>query len=172
MLQRKTLEMWVGLFVAAGLIALAVLAFRVGNLTFADISNGYQVRANFDNIGGLKVKSPVTMAGVRVGRVSAIGFDSDHYQAVVTMDLDGRYNRIPNDTSAAILTSGLLGEQYVGLEPGGAEEYLKNGDKLQITQSAVVLEKLIGQFLFGKASEGPGNNGGKPSTQAPAPLPK
>lgn len=177
MLQRKTLEMWVGLFVAAGLIALAVLAFRVGNLTFADISNGYQVRANFDNIGGLKVKSPVTMAGVRVGRVSGIGFDSDHYQAVVTMDLDGRYDRIPTDTSAAILTSGLLGEQYIGLEPGGAEDYLKNGDKLQVTQSAVVLEKLIGQFLFGKASEAPSGNGkpagnSKSAAPQPAPLPK
>jgi phospholipid/cholesterol/gamma-HCH transport system substrate-binding protein len=156
MVQRKTLELWVGMFVAAGLIGLGVLAFRVGNLTLADVSNAYEVKARFDNIGGLKVKSAVTMAGVRLGRVSAISFDEERYQAVVTMDIDGRYNRIPTDTSAAILTSGLLGEQYIGLEPGGAETYLKNGDTLQLTQSAVVLEKLIGQFLFSKASETPG----------------
>lgn len=170
MVQRKTLEMWVGLFVAAGIFALAVLAFKVGNLTMADVSNGYQVKADFDNIGGLKVKSQVAMAGVRIGRVSNIGFDNERYRAVVTMDIDGRY-RIPNDSSAAILTSGLLGEQYVGLEPGGADEYLKNGEKLQTTQSAVVLEKLIGQFLFSKASESPGTNN-KSAAPAPAPLPK
>lgn len=155
MVGRKTLELWVGLFVAAGLVALAVLAFRVGNLTLADVSNAYEVKARFDNIGGLKVKSAVTMAGVRIGRVSAISFDEERYQAVVTMDIDGRYNRIPTDTSAAILTSGLLGDQYIGLEPGGAEQYLKNGDTLQLTQSAVVLEKLISQFLFSKAAETP-----------------
>lgn len=167
MMQRKTLEVWVGLFVAAGLIALAVLAFRVGNLTVADVSNGYEVKARFDNIGGLKVKSAVTMAGVRVGRVSAIGFDSERYQAVVTMDIDGRYNRIPVDSSAAILTSGLLGEQYIGLEPGGSEQYLKNGDTLRYTQSAVVLEKLISQFLFSKAGEGSGGSGKPPAPAAP-----
>lgn len=168
MLQRKTLETWVGLFVAAGLLALAMLAFKVGNLTTADVVNGYQLIANFDNIGGLKVKSAVSMAGVRIGRVSNISFDNERYRAVVTMDIDGRYNRIPTDSSASILTSGLLGEQYVGLEPGGADEYLKRGDTLQTTQSAVVLEKLISQFLFSKASETPSNNG-KP---APAPLPR
>src|SRR5258706_4095200 len=124
MLQRKTLEMWVGLFVAAGLVALSVLAFRVGNLTFAGISNAYQVRASFDNIGGLKVKSAVTMAGVRVGRVAAIGFDNERYQAVVTMNLDGRYDRIPVDTIAAILTSGLLVEQYIRFGPRGSDTYL------------------------------------------------
>lgn len=167
MVRRKMLETWVGLFVAAGLIALAVLAFRVGNLTLADVSNGYTIKARFDNIGGLKVKSAVTMAGVRVGRVSAIGFDEDRYQAVVTMDIDGRYNRLPTDTSASILTSGLLGEQYVGLEPGGAEEYLKNGDTIRLTQSAVVLEKLIGQFLFNKAAETPGGDQSAPPGAPP-----
>ncbi|HEX9813300.1 MAG TPA: outer membrane lipid asymmetry maintenance protein MlaD, partial [Burkholderiales bacterium] len=155
MVQRKTLEIWVGLFVAAGIFAIAVLAFRVGNLTVADVSNGYPIMARFDNIGGLKVKSAVTMAGVRVGRVAAIGFDSERYQAVVTMNIDGRFDKIPTDTSAAIFTSGLLGEQYVGLEPGGSEEYMKAGDALRLTQSAVVLEKLIGQFLFSKAAETP-----------------
>lgn len=166
MVRRKTLELWVGVFVAAGLIALGMLAFRVGNLTLADVTDGYQVKARFDNIGGLKVKSPVTMAGVRIGRVSGITFDEQRYQAVVTMDIGGQYNRIPTDTSAAILTSGLLGEQYIGLEPGGAEEYLKSGDTLELTQSAVVLEKLIGQFLFNKASETPA------ADNQPAPLPK
>jgi phospholipid/cholesterol/gamma-HCH transport system substrate-binding protein len=161
MVQRKTLEIWVGLFVAAGIFAIVVLAFRVGNLTLADVSNGYPVMARFDNIGGLKVKSAVTMAGVRVGRVAAIGFDSERYQAVVTMTIDGRFDKIPTDTSAAILTSGLLGEQYIGLEPGGAEEFAKSGDTLQLTQSAVVLEKLIGQFLFSKAAETP--DGEKPA---------
>jgi phospholipid/cholesterol/gamma-HCH transport system substrate-binding protein len=152
---RKTLELWVGLFVAAGIVALAMLAFKVGNLGTVDVKDAYTIKARFDNIGGLKVKSPVTMAGVRIGRVSDITFDNGRYQAVVTMSVDGRYKKIPSDTSASILTSGLLGEQYVGLEPGGAEDYLKDGDTLQLTQSALVLEKMIGQFLFSQASQPP-----------------
>lgn len=175
MVRRKTLEIWVGLFVAAGIAALAMLAFKVGNLTTVDVANAYRIKASFDNIGGLKVKSPVTMAGVRIGRVSSISFDNDHYRAVVTMDIDGHYDKIPTDSSAAILTSGLLGEQYVGLEPGGADDYLKSGDTLRTTQSAVVLEKLISQFLFSKASEGetttPATNG-RPGASTPAPLPR
>ncbi len=153
MLSRKTLELWVGAFVAAGILALAMLAFKVGNLTAMDVVGGYKVKAYFDNIGGLKVKSPVTIAGVRIGRVSAISFDERKFQAVVTMDIDGRYNEIPEDSSASILTSGLLGEQYVSLEPGGSERALKDGDTVLLTQSALVLERLIGQFLFSKASE-------------------
>jgi len=140
-------EVWVGVFVAAGIAALAVLAFRVGNLTSADVGNAYQIKARFENVGSLKVKSPVTVAGVRIGRVAEIRFDPDSYQALVTMNIDGRYSKLPIDTSASILTSGLLGEQYVGLEPGGAEEYLRDGDRLKLTQSAVVLEKLIGRVL-------------------------
>ena len=124
MINRKSLEVWVGLFVAAGIFALGMLAFKVGNLTTADVVDGYRIRANFDNVGGLKVKAAVTMAGVRVGRVTGIGFDNKKYQAVVTMDIDGKFKIIPNDSSASILTSGLLGDQYIGLEPGGAEEYL------------------------------------------------
>ncbi len=154
-MNRKTLELWVGLFVAAGILALAMLAFKVGNLATADVRDAYTLKARFDNIGGLKVKSPVTMAGVRIGRVTDIAFDNGRYQAVVTMSIDGRYKKIPSDTSASILTSGLLGEQYVGLEPGGAEDYLKDGDSLQLTQSALVLEKMIGQFLFSQASQPP-----------------
>jgi phospholipid/cholesterol/gamma-HCH transport system substrate-binding protein len=153
MLSRKSLELWVGLFVAAGILALAMLAFKVGNLTSSDVLDGYKIRANFDNVGGLKVKAAVTMAGVRIGRVSAIAFDADRYQAVVTMDVDGRYANIPMDSTANILTSGLLGDQYIGVEPGGEETYLKDGDTILRTQSALVLEKLVGQVIFNKASE-------------------
>lgn len=149
----KAIEMAVGVFVAIGIGAIAMLAFKVSNLTSAEVSNPYRVRAQFDNIGGLKVKSPVTMAGVRIGRVANISFDRERYVAVVTLDIDGRYNTIPKDSNASILTSGLLGEQYIGLEPGGAEEYLKADDTIDLTQSALVLERLIGQFLFNKASE-------------------
>lgn len=153
MINRKSLELWVGLFVAAGILALAMLAFKVGNLTTADVVNGYQVKANFDNVGGLKVKAAVTVAGVRVGRVTRITFDSNKYQAVVTMDIDGQYKNIPADSTANILTSGLLGDQYIGVEPGGEETYLKDGDTILRTQSALVLEKLVGQVIFNKASE-------------------
>jgi phospholipid/cholesterol/gamma-HCH transport system substrate-binding protein len=153
MLSRKSLELWVGLFVAAGILALAMLAFKVGNLTSSDVLDGYKIRANFDNVGGLKVKAAVTVAGVRIGRVSAIAFDADRYQAVVTMDVDGRYKNIPMDSTANILTSGLLGDQYIGVEPGGEETYLKDGDTILRTQSALVLEKLVGQVIFNKASE-------------------
>lgn len=153
MINRKSLEVWVGLFVAAGIFALGMLAFKVGNLTTADVVDGYRIRANFDNVGGLKVKAAVTMAGVRVGRVTGIGFDNKKYQAVVTMDIDGKFKIIPNDSSASILTSGLLGDQYIGLEPGGAEEYLKDGDVMRTTQSALVLEKLVGQVIFSKTNE-------------------
>ncbi len=153
MVNRKTLELWVGLFVAAGILALAMLAFKVGNLTSADVVDGYRVKANFDNIGGLKVKAAVTMAGVRIGRVSAISFDNNKFQATVVMDIDGRYQKIPKDSSASILTSGLLGDQYIGIEPGGDEASLKDGDVFLRTQSALVLEKLIGQVIFNKANE-------------------
>lgn len=153
MMRRKNTELLVGVFVAVGLAALAMLAFKVSNLTGADVLDGYTITARFDNIGGLKEKSAVTMAGVRIGRVSAISLDGERYQALVTMDIAGRYRNIPSDSTASILTSGLLGEQYVSMEPGGLEAYLKAGDTVQITQSALVLEKLIGQFLFSKASE-------------------
>ena len=153
MINRKSLELWVGLFVAAGILALAMLAFKVGNLTSADVMNSYKVSARFDNVGGLKVKAAVTMAGVRIGRVSGIAFDNKKYQALVTMDIDGRYQNIPKDSSASILTSGLLGDQYVGIEPGGDETWLQNGDNFLRTQSALVLEKLVGQVIFNKAGE-------------------
>ena len=153
MINRKSLELWVGLFVAAGILALAMLAFKVGNLTSADVMNSYKVTGHFDNVGGLKVKAAVTMAGVRIGRVSAIAFDNKKYQALVTMDIDGRYQNIPKDSSASILTSGLLGDQYIGIEPGGDDASLKSGDSFLRTQSALVLEKLVGQVIFNKAGE-------------------
>ena len=153
MINRKSLELWVGLFVAAGILALAMLAFKVGNLTSADVMNSYKVTGRFDNVGGLKVKAAVTMAGVRIGRVSAIAFDNKKYQALVTMDVDGRYQNIPKDSSASILTSGLLGDQYIGIEPGGDDASLQSGDTFLRTQSALVLEKLVGQVIFNKAGE-------------------
>lgn len=152
-MNRKTLELAVGLFVVAGLAALTMLAFKVANLSAADLDDGYKIKARFDNIGGLKVRSPVAVAGVRVGRVTDIQFDNKSYQAVVVLNIGNRFNTLPKDTGASILTSGLLGEQYVGLDPGGSPDYLKDGDELQMTQSALVLEKLISQFLFQKASE-------------------
>jgi phospholipid/cholesterol/gamma-HCH transport system substrate-binding protein len=147
MQQKRIFELWVGIFVASGLAALAVLAFKVGDIGSTEVSQPYQLKARFSNVGGLKVKAPVTMAGVRIGRVSGIQFDSERYQALVTFSVDGRYKNIPDDASASILTSGLLGEQYIGIEPGGSEAYLKDGDVIQLTQSALVLENLIGQVM-------------------------
>lgn len=152
-MNRTTLDLWVGFFVALGLAAVLFLALKVGNLGSAHLSDTYVLQAKFDNIGGLKVRGPVKSAGVLVGRISAIRFDAESYEAVVMMDIDGRY-RFPKDTFASIYTAGLLGEQYVGLDVGGAEQMLQPGAVIAKTQSAVVLEKLIGQFLFNKAAEG------------------
>ncbi len=157
MVQKRTVELWVGIFVVAGLLAVAMLAFRVGNLGTGDVVNPYRISARFQNIGGLKVKAPVTMAGVRIGRVSQIQFDDKRYEAVVTMSIDGRYRDIPDDASASILTSGLLGEQYVGIVPGGSDQYLKDGGHIQLTQSALILENLIGQLMV-KLTESSGTD--------------
>jgi len=152
-MERTTLDMWVGAFVVGGLIALLVLAFKVGNLGSFDASDAYMLYGEFDNIGGLKVKAPVKSAGVVVGRVSDIQLDSKSFRARVGMRISTNY-QFPKDTSASILTSGLLGEQYIGLEAGGDEANLNHGDKFKLTQSAMVLENLIGQFVFNKAAEG------------------
>jgi len=153
-MERTTIDLWFGAFVAAGFAALMVLALKVGNLGAERATETYRVEARFDNIGGLKVRGPVRSAGVLVGRVAEIHFDNDRYQARVVLALDKRY-AFPKDTSASILTSGLLGETYVGFEAGGDDKKLQAGDRITLTQSAVVLEKLIGQFLFSKAQEEP-----------------
>ncbi|HRE13457.1 MAG TPA: outer membrane lipid asymmetry maintenance protein MlaD [Usitatibacteraceae bacterium] len=151
-MERTTIDLWFGAFVLAGFAALLVLALKAGNLGAERPSTTYAVEARFDNIGGLKVRAPVRASGVLVGRVSEIHFDNERYQASVTLSLDSRFT-FPKDTTASILTSGLLGEQYVGLDAGGDDKKLANGDRFTITQSAVVLERLIGQFLFSKAQE-------------------
>ena len=154
MFHSRTVEIGVGLFIALGLAALFMLAMKVSNLAVFAGGNGFDVVARFQNVGGLKVRAPVTMGGVRVGRVKAIDFDDKSYQAVVTLDMEPRWNRIPTDSTASIFTAGLLGEQYVALEAGGEDLYLKNGAEIKLTQSALVLEQIVGQFLFSKASEG------------------
>ncbi|MFZ2852923.1 MAG: outer membrane lipid asymmetry maintenance protein MlaD [Rhodocyclaceae bacterium] len=153
-MNRKLLDLWVGFFVVIGIAALLFLALKVGNLSASNFLETYTLTAKFDNIGGLKVRGPVKSAGVVVGRVSEVSFDPQTYEAVVTLNVDARY-RFPKDTFASILTAGLLGEQYIGLDAGGDEKMLNAGDAIAKTQSAVVLEKLISQFLFSKASEGP-----------------
>jgi phospholipid/cholesterol/gamma-HCH transport system substrate-binding protein len=153
-MDRTLIDLWVGIFVAAGIVALMVLALKVGNASSTlNMGDTYRIHAQFENIGGLKPRAPVKSAGVVVGRVDEILFDSKSFTARVTLNIDRRYP-FPKDTSVSILTSGLLGEQYVGLEAGGDDAMLKDGDTVQLTQSAVVLEKLIGQFLYNKAAEG------------------
>jgi len=151
-MERTTIDLWVGVFVALGIAAIFGLALKVGNLTSSSIGETYTVTAAFENIGGLKPHAPVKSAGVVIGRVDGIVFDSTAYEAKVTIKLDKRY-QFPVDTFANIYTAGLLGEQYVGLEAGGDEVVLKNGDKISHTQDAVVLEKMISQFLYNKASD-------------------
>ena len=154
MVSRKKVDLWVGVFVAMGFGALLFLALKAGNLSeFVLGSQSYVVTAKFDNIGGLKRSAPVKSSGVVVGRVVEISFDNQTFEAVVHMSLDSKF-QFPRDSSAKILTSGLLGEMYIGLSAGGADASLKSGDVLKLTQSAVVLENLISQFLFSKAAEG------------------
>lgn len=141
-------ELVVGLFVAAGIAALLVLAVQVSNLRALQRGEGYEVTAHFDDVGGLTERARVSAAGVTVGRVVDITYDQRTYTARVTMEIEQRYDRFPEDTSASIYTSGLLGEQYVALAPGAEEAFLGDGDAIRQTQSAVVLEQLIGQFLF------------------------
>lgn len=149
-MERTTVDLWVGAFVVAGIGALVVLALKVGNLSTYNVSETYQLQAYFSNIGGLKPKASVKSAGVLVGRVTAITLDTERYEAKVTMSIDKRY-QFPKDTYANIMTSGLLGEQYIGLAPGGDTEMLKSGETIKHTQSAVVLEELIGKFLYNQA---------------------
>lgn len=151
-MERTTLDLWVGMFVVGGIAAMVMLAMKVGNLGTYNVSDTYQVHAYFSNIGGLKPKASIRSAGVLVGRVTSISLDTERYEANVVMSLDKRY-QFPKDTFANILTSGLLGEQYIGLMPGGDTEMLKDGDEMKQTQSAMVLEDLIGKFMYNKAAE-------------------
>jgi len=152
-MNRTIVDVWVGIFVTMGVVALTFLSLRVGNLGGTTIRDSYPLVMHFDNIGSLKVRAPVKSSGVVVGRVSAIDFDMETYEAKVTLLIGGRY-QFPKDTFAKILTSGLLGEQYISLAVGGDEKMLQGGDTISKTQSAIVLEELISQFMFNKASEG------------------
>ena len=149
----RKIEILVGFFVAAAIAAFFMLAMNVSNLSSYSNGNNYRLKAHFDNIGGLKVRSPVAAGGVRIGRVTDIQYNSETYEAIVIMTIDAQYNKFPIDTAASIYTSGLLGEQFIGFEPGAEEDYLKEGDVIDLTQSALVLEQIIGQFLYSKADD-------------------
>ena len=153
-MRSRALEILVGFFVCLGVAAVFVLTFRVASLETVGAGQSYKVTAMFENIGGLKPGSAVTLSGVKIGRVQNIVIDPDSFEAAVTLQIADTYNTLPEDSSAKILTAGLLGEQYVGLEAGGAEETLKEGSRIKFTQSALVLENLIGQFLYNKAEDG------------------
>lgn len=152
-MHRKTIDVWVGLFVLLGLASLLFLALQVGNMTSLSFGNTYAVTGRFDNIGGLKPQAPVKSAGVVVGRVGDITFDDKTFQASVRLDMETAY-KFPKDSSLKILTAGLLGEQYIGIEAGGDEQNLADGDRIARTQSATVLEDLINQFIYSKAADG------------------
>lgn len=147
----RKIEIMVGFFVAAAIAAFFMLAMNVSNMSSYAVGKSYDLTARFDNIGGLKVRSPVSAGGVRIGRVKEINYNTETYEAVVVMSIEEKYNKFPIDTAASIFTSGLLGEQFVGFEPGAEEEFLKDGDVIDLTQSAIVLEQIIGQFLYSKA---------------------
>ncbi|MGD9601721.1 MAG: outer membrane lipid asymmetry maintenance protein MlaD [Gammaproteobacteria bacterium] len=150
----RTMEIGVGAFVALGLASLLMLALKVANVNTLGAADGYRLTARFDNVGGLQVRSPVRMGGVLIGRVTDIDYDTRTFQAVVGMRIDPRFTGIPRDTAASIYTAGLLGEQYVNLDPGGEEEVLKEGDALEMTQSAVILERTLQEFLYSKTTQG------------------
>jgi len=149
----STQDTFVGLFVASGIIGLFFLAMQVSNLSSFASEDSYTITAHFENSGGLKIKSPVSAAGVKIGRVTDISFDPKTYESVVKMSINSKYNALPDDTTASIFTAGLLGEQYVNLDAGGSDTPLKNNGKIEITQSAIILEKALGQFLFKSAEE-------------------
>ena len=151
-MSKRSIEIWVGIFVTAGVAALVMLAMQVSNLSTTSTGNTYQIFARFENVGGLTVRSPVKASGVLVGRVSHIGYDDKSYIAVVTLSIEEQF-KFPKDTSASIYTAGLLGEQYIGLSPGAEEEYLVEGETIMFADAAVILEKLIGRIMTDKLSE-------------------
>lgn len=164
MLNSKVIEFTVGIFILLGVLALLMLAFRVSGLTTSGHDNSYEVTANFNNIGGLKVRAPVAIAGVKIGQVSAIDLDQQSFEAKVTLRIDGKENQLPTDSSASILTQGLLGANYISIAPGYEETYLKNNDTIEETHSALILENLIGQLIFSFTK----NDDEKPSTSSSA----
>ena len=149
----RKVEIMVGLFVVAAVAAFVMLAMNVSNMSSYGGGESYVLKARFDNIGGLKVRSPVSAGGVTIGRVIDVQYDNETYEALVSMNIDTTYSKFPIDTAASILTSGLLGEQFIGLEPGAEDDFLKAGDVIDLTQSALVLEQVIGQFLFSKSDD-------------------
>ncbi len=154
MRQSRTIELGTGLFVLLGLSALLFLTTQTSNLGSYLGSAGYSVTARFDNVGGLSVRSPVTMAGVTIGRVESIAFDSQQFKAVVALRIAPSYDQIPEDSDASILTSGLLGGQYIGLNPGGSPDVLRDGSEIELTQSAIILEDLVGRYLLNAGGGG------------------
>jgi phospholipid/cholesterol/gamma-HCH transport system substrate-binding protein len=156
MRQTRAVEFGTGLFVFMGIVALFFLTTRVTNFDSYQGDKGYTLIARFDNVGTLKERSPVSMSGVTIGRVIDVEFDGDALEAVVRMRINSEYNKIPDDTDASILTQGILGGQYVGLEPGGSEDFFKDSDEIQFTQSALVLEQLISKYLFSQGEDSDG----------------
>jgi len=152
-MQYKSLEISVGLFVSIAIAALFFLALQVSNFSHFNQKGSYTVQAHFENVSGLKVKAVVSMAGVPIGRVSTIDFDEKNYNALIKMNIDSRYQAIPTDTSASIFTAGLLGEKYIGLSAGGLDEFLHDGDTIELTQSSLILEQLISKFLFSSSKK-------------------
>mgnify|MGYP001595110962 CR=1 FL=1 len=153
MQKSRLMEVWVGVFAFIGIAGLVFLAYEVSSLSHSTSENTFSVKANFTNVGGLKPRAPITISGVKIGEVTSITYDQDIYEAIVVMAIENKYDKIPEDTSASIFTAGLLGEQYIGLDPGGAEDYLEDGSEIDITQSAIVLEKVIGEFLFSQTAD-------------------
>jgi phospholipid/cholesterol/gamma-HCH transport system substrate-binding protein len=164
MRQTRAIELGTGLFVLLGFAALFFLITQITSREFGLGDAGYRLTAMFEQVGGLKPGAPVSMSGVRVGRVEAIEYDFNEYRARVTMRIDGAYDRIPDDSDAGILTAGLLGGQYIGIGPGSSETFLADGNQIQFTQSAIVLENLISKFLFSKAAEKPADGSTEETT--------
>ena len=153
MQKSRLMEVWVGIFAFIGIAGLVFLAYEVSSLSHSTSESTYSVKANFTNVGGLKPRAPITISGVKIGEVISIKYSQEIYEAEVVMAIEKQYDQLPEDTSASIYTAGLLGEQYIGLDPGGAEDYLEDGSEIDITQSAIVLEKVIGEFLFSQAAD-------------------
>lgn len=153
MRKSRTIDISTGLFVLLGITAILFLVTQITNREFTLRSDSYRLQAQFGNVGGLKPGAPVSMAGVTIGRVESIGYDMDLFKAIVTLRIDGHYDRIPNDSDAGILTAGLLGGQYVGITPGGSEETFKDGDQVEFVQDAIVLENLVSKYLFNQARQ-------------------